>query len=331
MSRAGSHTDSTNARRTALAVVLAVALFSAAFLGLVAFLDRIAPASSADYSVTVGESELSEPFYTLLIGSDSRKGTALYTGKATDHAQVDQHADIMTLVRVDPTTYTITLLTIPRDTVLEGTTSKLNDTFLDGDPVAVVEAVEGLTGVDVGYYMLTTFSTFSELVDAMGGVVVDVPRKVTAPDPATGRDVTVNKGSKQELDGSEALVLARARKEYGDDQDALRQVNVRNLETALIAQALGYDQERLNGIVIDLEEYTDTNIDVMLMAQLAYDFAAHKDEVVVYSGTGPYKGGVGESGAWVIGEDSDAWSELMAVVDAGGDPAEVIKPPAFSK
>lgn len=45
--------------------------------------------------------EHKDPFYVLLIGSDSRKGTALYTGKASDHAQLDQHADVITLVRVD--------------------------------------------------------------------------------------------------------------------------------------------------------------------------------------------------------------------------------------
>ena len=35
-----------------------------------------------------------EPLYVLLIGSDSRKGTALYTGKSNEHAQVNQHSDI---------------------------------------------------------------------------------------------------------------------------------------------------------------------------------------------------------------------------------------------
>ncbi len=88
-------------KRTAAAAVAVVAVLSLAFIGLVSFLDNAAEQVQAD-SVSIEAVSSPEPFYTLLIGSDSRKGTALYTGKKTDHAQVDQHADVMTLVRVDP-------------------------------------------------------------------------------------------------------------------------------------------------------------------------------------------------------------------------------------
>ncbi len=104
-------------RRTAAAAVAVVAVLSLAFIGLVEFLDGAAR-QAEEGKVSLEEVSSTEPFYTLLIGSDSRKGTALYTGKKTDHAQVDQHADVMTLMRVDPATYTITLVSIPRDTVL---------------------------------------------------------------------------------------------------------------------------------------------------------------------------------------------------------------------
>lgn len=144
-------------KRTAAAAVAVVAVLSLAFIGLVSFLDNAAGQVQTD-SVSIEAVSSSEPFYTLLIGSDSRKGTALYTGKKTDHAQVDQHADVMTLVRVDPETYTITLVSIPRDTVFQGTSLKINDSLLGGDPEEVVASVERLTGVAIEYYMLTTFT-----------------------------------------------------------------------------------------------------------------------------------------------------------------------------
>ena len=219
-------------KRTAAAAVAVVAVLSLAFIGLVSFLDNAAGQVQTD-SVSIEAVSSSEPFYTLLIGSDSRKGTALYTGKKTDHAQVDQHADVMTLVRVDPETYTITLVSIPRDTVFQGTSLKINDSLLGGDPEEVVASVERLTGVAIEYYMLTTFTSFEALIDALGGVTVDVPKNVTVPDPMTAENVSLKAGRSQSLDGSEALVLARARKEYGEHQEALRQMNLRSSATSL--------------------------------------------------------------------------------------------------
>lgn len=317
-------------RRTAAAAVAVVAVLSLAFIGLVEFLDGTAR-QAKEGKVSLEEVSSTEPFYTLLIGSDSRKGTALYTGKKTDHAQVDQHADVMTLMRVDPATYTITLVSIPRDTVLQGTSWKVNDSLLEDDPEETVAAAERLTGVEIDYYMMTTFTSFEALVNALGGVTVDVPKDVKVPDPMTAESVELKAGSSQELDGSEALVLARARKEYGEHQEALRQINVRNIEAAMIQKVLSLDSEKsANAVLLDLEEYTTTNLDMASIGYLVVDFVAHREEVTVYSTTGPYAGGENADGLWVVEEDPLAWAELMAVVDAGENPEGIVKLPAHS-
>ncbi len=317
-------------RRTAAAAVAVVAVLSLAFIGLVEFLDGTAR-QAKEGKVSLEEVSSTEPFYTLLIGSDSRKGTALYTGKKTDHAQVDQHADVMTLMRVDPATYTITLVSIPRDTVLRGTSWKVNDSLLDGDPEETVATAERLTGVEIDYYMMTPFTSFEALVNALGGVTVDVPKDVKVPDPMTADNVELQAGSAQELDGSEALVLARARKEYGEHQEALRQINVRNIETAMIQKVLSLDSEKsANAVLLDLEEYTTTNLDMASIGYLVVDFVAHREEVTIYSTTGPYAGGENADGLWVVQEDPLAWAELMAAVDAGEDPEGIVKLPSHS-
>lgn len=317
-------------RRTAAAAVGVVAVLSLAFIGLIVFLDGTARQVESE-KVSFDVVSSSEPFYTLLIGSDSRKGTALYTGKATDHAQVDQHSDIMTLMRVDPATYTITLVSIPRDTVLQGTSLKVNDSLLEGDPEKVVATAERLTGVRIDYYMMTTFTSFEALVNALGGVTVDVPKDVKVPDPMTTENVELKAGASQELDGSEALVLARARKEYGEHQEALRQINVRNIETAMIQKVLSLDSEKsANAVLIDLEEYTTTNLDMASIGYLVVDFIAHREDVTIYSTTGPYVGGENADGLWMVEEDPLAWAELMAVVDAGEDPEGIVKLPKHS-
>ena len=126
---------------------------------------------------------------------------------------------------------------------------------------------------------------------------MDVPANVTVPDPMTADNVTVTAGEDQLLDGAEALVLARARKEYGDDQDALRQVNVRNIEAAIIGKVLeSPNDEAVTAALLDLEENVTTNLDMAAAAFLVMDFVAHGDEVAIYSCTGPYEGGERRTG-----------------------------------
>ena len=235
-------------------------------------------------------------------------------------------------MRVDPETYTITLVSIPRDTVFQGTSLKINDSLLGGDPEEVVASVERLTGVAIEYYMLTTFTSFEALIDALGGVNRRrAAKNVTVPDPMTAENVSLKAGRSQSLDGSEALVLARARKEYGEHQEALRQMNVRNIETAMIQKVLSLDSEKnANAVLVDLEEYTDTNLDMASVGYLLVDFIANREEVTIYSTTGPYAGGENAEGLWVVQEDPATWAELMAVVDAGEDPEGIVKLPSHS-
>ncbi len=228
-----------SSRRTAAVCMVIVAAFMVLYMGAMHLLSSANPHVS---SARQGEETVfaTEPYYVLLIGSDSRRGTALYTGKSNQHAQTEAHSDIMTLVRVDPVTYKITLVTVPRDTKLDSSDEKINETLAQEGPELTVKAVEELCGVSIPYYVMTTFSGFVQLVNGLGGVVVDVPMEVTVPDAMTGRDLTVDAGQNKDLDGSEALVLARARKEYSGFQDNFRQQNVRELEKSIIEKVLSY-------------------------------------------------------------------------------------------
>ena len=91
--------------------VAGVTVFAIAFVALCSALGAFADSQQHSDSLQLSVVEHKDPFYVLLIGSDSRKGTALYTGKASDHAQLDQHADVITLVRVDPANYRVCKIT----------------------------------------------------------------------------------------------------------------------------------------------------------------------------------------------------------------------------
>ena len=142
--------------------------------------------------------------------------------------------------------------------------------------------------------------------------------------------MTVTKGDNQTLDGSEALVFARARKEYVNDQDAVRQVNVRQLEQSIICNVLGMSSEsEIDQALIDLRNNTTSNMDMGKLGYMAMDFAMHESDVVLYSCTGPYSGGVNDSGLWVVNADAEAWGQLMDVVSSGGDPSGIVAEPAM--
>ena len=320
-------------RRLAVYAMFATAAFAAIVIGAVILLGHVAAQKSAaqDEVDIQNEPVMYDPFYVLLIGSDTRKGTALYTGKDNEQGQVEQYADIITLMRVDPQNYTITLVTVPRDTVVEGDKGKINDALISNEPLRVVEAVERLTGVRADYYAMTTFATFDAFIDAIGGIDVDVPVTVTVVDPMTAKKVTVKAGKNRHLNGAEALVFSRARKEYETDQDALRQVNVRTVESAIINKVLNLGSELdLQEVLDAFEDNTVTNLDLSQVGSIAMDFMLHNSLVKIYSATGPYDGAERESdGLWVVDDDPETWGRIISLTDAGFDPAGVVEAPSF--
>lgn len=333
-------------RRAAIAVAIMV-LISAVLIGGVklmyfvaeranepAQVGTVVPAAIQRAHETKAEvegTEPTEPFYVLLIGSDSRKGTALYTGKSDSHAQVDQHSDVMTLLRVDPVNYVLTFVTIPRDTQLEGENGKICDSLKDGDPNITVEAAEKLTGVHIDYYMMVGFVGFEDMVDEMLGVKVDVPVAASSIDPKTAKRVSISPGDDKTLGGSESLVLARERSVYEEHQDAYRQVNVRNLEVAIVVRAIRlFDDPQGVSLILDsISRNVQTDMEDGLIAILAQDFIENGNLITFYSCSGPYEGDIDDEGLWVVPEDKEAWSNLMAAVDAGADPSTVIEPLDF--
>lgn len=260
-----------------------------------------------------------KPFYVLLIGSDSRKGTALYTGNAEDHAQVEQHADTITLVRVDPKKYTITLITVPPETVLDGESAPISDTLLNNDPKETVAAVEKLTGVNIPYYLMVDFSGFEDIIDELDDIVVNVDVTVTSQDPIDAKNVVVKAGSNKELLPSGALAYARAWEEYSSDNSAHRQQNIRKIEVSMIKKVLGMDTNAAIGSAEALSGNTITNMNSTLVRKLVRKFQRHGSKrTTIYECTGPDK--VTDKAKGTMAEDKTAWKHLMYVVDLGEDP-----------
>ena len=99
---------------------------------------------------------------------------------------------------------------------------------------AMRDAAEGISGLTIQYYVLIDMQGFADLVDALGGVTINVPEDVPIHSDATFTTVAewIKKGE-QHLDGYHALWYARSRHDTSDYDRMARQ---RQLQDAILKQ-----------------------------------------------------------------------------------------------
>lgn len=255
-----------------------------------------------------------EPFYVLIVGSDNWQ-------------TYGERSDALVLVRIDPVSHVITMVSVPRDTPYElnGSTVKINQAFAQEGAAGAVTAVQELTGVKISDYFEIEFEGLERFVDSMGGIYVDVPYTIDYQVYTKDQDVVHIEAGNQLLNGAECVALARMRSAYDNEygQDATRQSNVRAMTVALFKNVLQSPPAEIPGLVQELSTCISTNMDLQTLASLATDFAG-AGSTTIYTGTGPYDGGIDEAtGMWLCYEDPEGWAKLMAAVDAGEDPETI--------
>ena len=305
-----------------LLVLLSVASFVSIGLGL-----GLNPSNtSQEDSGTPTRLSNMNPFYVLLIGSDSLEGTALYTGNVSNQAQeATPQADGVLLARIDPGACAVTLVTVPANTVLEDYDGMVRDTLANGGPQQTVRMVERITGVGIRYYFLMDFSSFEALCGQIGNITADVPVRITMQDPLTARPVTVPAGKDVSMDEAAVLAYLRSTDPYLIDADPHRQLNVRTIVTDMIWQVLDFEDDGVRKVLGLFEDQVDTNMDNSMLISLVTRFYDEKKNVSIYACTGPYlASAVNSAGEPIVKDQVTAWRSLMTVVDSGEDPAEVM-------
>lgn len=318
-----------------LALALACAVAIAALAACAQEQDRSSAGDTFANEPTEVESEATsldtEPFYVLVVGNDTRLGTSEIDNPI--YADGNARADTSMLVRVDPTNYQLTFVTIPRNTQdwINGDIHNINEVYTGGGMKEFTEHVEALTGVKVKYYLNSTFVQFEDLVNKLGGIHANVPINMSMTDIVSGNHIEYPAGE-QDLDGAQALVFARERhkynKIYGANEEAYRQSDDRYI-AELIIQKIISDPATAASLTKELASGLDTDWPLDDLAAYAQDFMEHASEVTYISGTGPYEGGIEETtGLWMTYRDEDLWAQIMAVVDQGGDPNTVLSAPS---
>jgi LCP family protein required for cell wall assembly len=244
------------------------------------------------------------PYYVLLLGSDAREGEEV------------SRSDTMILARIDVIANQITMISIPRDTMvqIEGYgTQKINAAYAFGGTAGAMRAVSDLLNVPIAEAAIVHFDGISGLVDALGGVTVDVPVDVYDPD-YTG--LVMSAGS-YEMDGETALLFSRVRHGFalGDYQ---RQIDQQLVIKAIMDKALSLGPTKLPSVLGSMNGLLGTTMRcysiVPLMLRLKIGGAT------VYQATVPSDTAMVDGVSYVIADD-EALAEMMAVIDAGGDPS----------
>ena len=252
--------------------------------------------------VRPAQEEQDEAFYMLIIGSDAR-------GEGEP-----SRSDVIMLTRVDPSKGLVTLVSIPRDTMIyrdDGSIEKINAEYNYG-PAATVRAVSEFAGVDIAHYVEVDFEGLEQVVDELGGVRVDIPNDIVAYD-----DIFLPAGE-QVLNGEQALAYARERhNSAGGDFGRVRAQ--RQIVNSILEQVLASAPSEMPFIIKELAECISTDLTISDIITCALVIRGADNGLAVYSSTAPSYA-IDQDGTSYVATMYDEWRAMMQRVDAGLNP-----------
>lgn len=195
-----------------------------------------------------------EPISILLLGVDTTDN-----GIRDMESNYRGNSDTMIVVTVNPKTNKTTMVSVPRDTMTQIWKSstnntkkiqKINSAYNIGNEGSAVATTEKLLNVPIDYYVKVDFNSLKQIVNAVGGVDVNVPFSFSYGD--TGEKESHFTKGKMHLNGKQALDYSRMRYEdpegdYGR-QKRQRQVITAIIKSAASANTFTHFQKVLNSI-----------------------------------------------------------------------------------
>ena len=137
-------------------------------------------------------------------------------------------SDTLMVASVDSEQDTVSLLSIPRDTRVKINRhgyDKINAAYAYGGEALSQSTVESFLGINIDHYVIVSTDSFAKMIDAIGGVDIDVEKRMQYEDPwdDNGGLVIDLKPGLQHMDGKTAITYVRYRDEEGDAGRVRRQ------------------------------------------------------------------------------------------------------------
>lgn len=219
----------------------------------------------------------------------------------------DGLSDSMLLLRFDPQKESVSVLSIPRDTrvYIEGHgVRKINHANEYGGPALTASvASELLGGVEIDRYVRVNVQGVEKLIDALGGVTVNVPKDMKYNDFSQHLYIDLKKGV-QHLDGDKAMQFLRYR--YDDYGDISRVQRQQMLMRSAVEQTLKpATVMKIPKILSVIQSHLDTNLTVKELMALS-NFAAKTDRsnVKMMMLPGDFNSGNEAVSYWLPDEDN---------------------------
>lgn len=211
---------------------------------------------------------------------------------------IPKRTDTMILINYNKSKKRLSLVSIPRDTLvtINNKKQKLNVAHAIGGPKLTVEKVEELLGVRIDYYGKVDYEGFRALIDALGGVDVEVKYDMKYDDDAQDLHINFTKGKTEHLDGKRAEEFFRWRK--NNDGTGLVDGDIGRIKNQqqLIDQVMKKFKSpsiifRLTDIVSTIPKFVETNMNAADMLSFSSKLIGLKKENIslkTLAGEGKY-------------------------------------------
>lgn len=170
---------------------------------------KMKKASSSSVETASSGKSITEPFTILLMGIDSTDEVLSENAIA--------NGDTLILITFNPKTLNATMFSIPRDSYVPISCwsgkpeNKITHAAAYGND-CMINTIEDYFDVNIDYYAKINFKGLVKLVDAVGGVEMNVEKELCTDDSSRGSQICIQPGQ-QVLNGEQALVYARNRKQ----------------------------------------------------------------------------------------------------------------------
>jgi len=273
--------------------------------------DRLDPRAERALAELDG-SLLSTPANLLILGTDQGPGR-----------EGSPRSDAIMLVRTDPDARRVALLSIPRDLRVEipgHGTDKINAAYAIGGEALALTTVQNVTGLDVHHIAVVDFSDFGAVVDALGGITVDVPAPIVsnrfdcpfkAPAECLRWQGWRFRAGEQELDGRRALVYARIRENRldGSESDITRGGRQQAVIQAMTDRAVSLNTfVRLPFLGDDLTKPLTTDLGPMDLLELGWVKYRSASDRTLRCRLG---GELSSDGSYILGNEDNATAIQM--------------------
>lgn len=148
-----------------------------------------------------------QPVNILLLGMD------IGDPNQEDNMEI-KRTDTIMLVNYNPKTDKITTVSVPRDTLItnNGSSVKINSAFAIGGYSKIKSEVESLLNVNINYIVKVDYNAFVDIIDAIGGVKMEIDRNMIYDDEGQNLHINFKAGETVKLDGQKAQEFFRWRK-----------------------------------------------------------------------------------------------------------------------